>query len=80
MDSTERHICAVIPGVSLDKKEPTSQTFIQLLDGITAKMSYYRFPSEQFLASENNLRSRLARAIFRRGDFTLTSTREEAGS
>jgi tocopherol cyclase len=64
VDSTQRHIYAVIPGVSLDKKERTSHAFIQLLDGTTARMNYFSFPLEQFWASNEKFEIKIGENCF----------------
>ena len=47
----EEAILSVIPGISLSKDGQKQHAFIQLINGKTAKTSYYRFPIEEFFFS-----------------------------
>jgi hypothetical protein len=66
VDPSAKNIFAIIPGVSLDRKQRTSHSFIQVLDGIANKVWYFRFPLEQFWASEEKFEIRVGRNYFSR--------------
>jgi hypothetical protein len=51
VDSCRENILAVIPGVFLSEKEQESHAFIQILDGISHRSYYQRYPLSQFHSS-----------------------------
>lgn len=48
----ELSIFSVIPGISLSRDGKKKHAFVQIIDGITAKTSYYSFPIEDFSFSK----------------------------
>lgn len=61
---------AIIPGVALNR-ESGSEAFIQVLDGITAKAAYHRFPIEAFEASPDTFAVRIGKNHFSRQGLQL---------
>jgi hypothetical protein len=51
VDSKEENIFSIIPGIYLGKHPHTSHSFIQVLQGKTAKYSYIKYPVADFSAS-----------------------------
>lgn len=48
------HIWAVIPGISLTEDGKDNHSFIQIIDGNTAKTWYFRFPAQDFHFSKHH--------------------------
>ena len=48
VDAVGRQKFAIIPGVFLHQKHADRHSFIQVLDGVTGKSTYHRFPFESF--------------------------------
>ena len=67
INKTSNRSIAVIPGVSLGKGSCERHAFIQVIDGQTCQVDYFRFPFDQFQADT----SRFAVAI---GDNYFTDT------
>jgi hypothetical protein len=55
---------AFIPGISLDNKTNTSHAFIQVFNGITLDMQYFRFPITSFKASPSFLDVQIGNSAF----------------
>lgn len=51
VDRSEKHRYAIIPGISRGEDASKDHAFIQLLDGVTGRMVYNRYPVEEFLSS-----------------------------
>jgi len=55
VDSSERHILAVIPGISLgDGAADPGGAFVQILDGISGRTCWFGFPREVFHAARRS--------------------------
>ncbi|HTP08688.1 MAG TPA: hypothetical protein VMP08_10580, partial [Anaerolineae bacterium] len=52
VDAAEQHVHAIIPGVFLGKDRSTSHAFVQVLDGLSGRSTYHRYPLERFAASD----------------------------
>jgi hypothetical protein len=50
IDATRGIVFALIPGVSIRRSKADSHAFIQLINAITGKTEYFRFPFEDFSA------------------------------
>jgi hypothetical protein len=55
---------AVIPGVFHNPDPGLRHAFIQVLDGITSQVSYFRFPVEEFQASSNQFMIKINKNYF----------------
>lgn len=65
---------AIIPGVQLGQD---GHAFIQVLDGVNLKTSYYHFPLEEFWASEREFEVRIAGNQFTLDKIELNTIQEE---
>ncbi len=65
VDAVEQHVHAVIPGVFLGKDRSTSHAFVQVLDGLSGRSTYHRYPLDQFAASDRELDIRVGPNHFR---------------
>jgi tocopherol cyclase len=52
VSNDESSIVSIIPGISLSKKGGKQHAFIQIIDGKTAKTSYFSYPIEAFTFSK----------------------------
>ena len=57
-------ILSIIPGVSLSVNGNEQHAFIQVIDGKTAKTSYYSFPIEKFSFSKNDFAVKIGENYF----------------
>lgn len=64
VDPKEEHLYAFIPGVSLDKKNKTSHSFIQMLDGRTGEAFYFEYPLKEFWASSDIFELKIGKSYF----------------
>ncbi len=71
VDASEQHVHAVIPGVFLGKVQSTSHAFIQVLDGLTGRSTYHRYPLDQFAASDREFDVRVGPNHFRVDGFAI---------
>jgi hypothetical protein len=55
VDASEQIRYAVIPGVFLSEDAAEHHAFVQILDGRTGRVTYHRFPPEEFWAAEGRL-------------------------
>jgi hypothetical protein len=55
---------AVIPGVFYHPDPGLRHAFVQVLDGITSQVTYYRFPVEEFQASQTQYEIRIGNNYF----------------
>ncbi len=65
VDASEQYVHAVIPGVFLGKDRSTSHAFVQVLDGLSGRSTYHRYPLEQFAASDREFDLRVGPNHFR---------------
>jgi len=77
VDAAEQSRCAVIPGLFLGKEVEDSHAFIQVLDGTSGSVAYYRFPPEEFEAARDRFEVRIGKNIFTSEGITLDLTDEE---
>jgi hypothetical protein len=54
VDKSGKNIAAFIVGVALNRKENNSHCFVQFFDGIKEYAHYFRYPIEEFWASESD--------------------------
>ena len=59
VDAAEQHVQAVIPGVFLGQDRSTSHAFVQVLDGLSGRSTYHRYPLDQFVASDREFALRV---------------------
>jgi hypothetical protein len=52
VDSASKNIAAFIVGIALNRKEKSSHCFVQFFDGIKEYAHYFKYPIEEFSASE----------------------------
>lgn len=52
VDETEKHIYAIIPGISISEDKALSHAFIQIIDGVSRDSHYYRYDIEDFKFSK----------------------------
>ncbi|MFO7734729.1 MAG: tocopherol cyclase family protein [bacterium] len=64
-------IIAFIPGISLDKKNKTSHSFIQVLNGITCEYRYINFPENHFKAKTDEFRVSVGKNVFTSNSISL---------
>jgi hypothetical protein len=55
VDAGEQHRLAVIPGIFLSEDPAKHHAFVQFLDGRTGRVTYHRYPAEEFWASEGDV-------------------------
>jgi hypothetical protein len=65
VDAAGQHVQAVIPGVFLGKDRSTSHAFVQVLDGLSGRSTYHRYPLDQFAASDREFDLRVGPNHFR---------------
>ena len=53
IDKTERYIYAIIPGIFIDKDDPSQHAFIQIFDGVNNKSYYYKFQINDFYFNDH---------------------------
>ena len=53
VDPSEQHRYAIIPGVFLSQDPEQAHAFVQVLDGVTGQMTYYRYPATAFSAARD---------------------------
>ena len=68
-------IFSFIPGISLDAGDPHS--FIQIINGITGKTAYVRYPLEAFSCQSGKLEITLGNSVFTRSRLHLDIVSEE---
>ena len=56
IDKNSDNIYAIIPGIALNKRNNSSHSFIQILDGKTAEYHYIRFPIEDFQVEKDSFK------------------------
>ena len=52
VDASEQHRFAVIPGIFVSDEPDKHHAFVQVMDGRTGKVTYHRYPPEEFWAAE----------------------------
>ena len=65
VDAAEQHVQAIIPGVFLGKDRSASHAFVQVLDGLSGRSTYHRYPLDQFAASDREFDVRVGPNHFR---------------
>jgi tocopherol cyclase len=55
VDASGRHRYAIIPGIFLSNDPDQHHAFVQVLDGVTGKVTYHRYPAQSFHAAKNAL-------------------------
>ena len=53
VDAEQRHRLAVIPGIHRGADPGESHAFIQVLEGVSGKAAYHRYPAEAFQAAQD---------------------------
>jgi tocopherol cyclase len=71
VDASEQHVHAVIPGVFLGRDRSISHAFVQVLDGLSGRSTYHRYPLDQFAASEREFDMRVGPNHFRVDGFSI---------
>jgi tocopherol cyclase len=64
-------VLAFIPGVALGNRPEESHSFIQIIDGLTRKSAYYKYPIESFEYSRNEFSVNIAGNRFSRHGLEL---------
>ncbi len=64
VDSMTSRPVAIIPGIILNGGREHSHAFIQVLDGASGKSHYFRFPTDEFSASQDYLDIRIGKNYF----------------
>jgi tocopherol cyclase len=59
IDPSEQHRYAIIPGVFYGEEPEQDHAFVQLLDGMTARVTFQHYPIEQFWASDRSFELRV---------------------
>ena len=75
VDKSEKHIYAIIPGVSFDKKGNT-HSFIMFFDGINATMNYFNFDISDFHYSKEHFSIKICKNSFHQDGFELNIDKE----
>jgi hypothetical protein len=70
-------ILSVIPGISLSETGEEKHAFIQLINGITAQTSYFKFPINQFSFSSNGLELKIGDNYFSKDKLKLNLNNSE---
>jgi hypothetical protein len=65
VDAAEQHVHAIIPGVFLGQDRSASHAFVQVLDGLSGRSTYHRYPLDQFAASDREFDLRVGPNHFR---------------
>ncbi|MBC8098945.1 MAG: hypothetical protein H7Y11_05845 [Armatimonadetes bacterium] len=71
IDASEQHRYAIIPGIFKAIDPAEDHAFIQVLDGMTGKATYHRFPSSAFWAHPEKFEVRIGDNHFRADGITL---------
>ncbi len=83
VDATQAHRYAIIPGISLGGAADGPHSFVQVLDGVSGRTSYHRYPIDAFHADEHTLDVKVGENRFdargltlslKDGDLPLTGT------
>lgn len=74
--SDEKHVWAVIPGVSLGQDQEQSCAFIQVIDGRTNETCYIPYPLSSFRYSRDRFEVRIADNLFSRSGMKLNIRHE----
>ena len=72
-----QHVYAFIPGIALGEAESERYAFIQVIDGMSGRTHFVRYPLEQFEASERNLEVRVGGSTFTESYIALDIDTEE---
>src|SRR6056297_3053394 len=59
-----QHVYAFIPGIALGEAESERYAFIQVIDGMSGRTHFIRYPLEQFEAAEKALEVRVGNSTF----------------
>lgn len=59
-----QHVYAVIPGIALGAEAQERYSFIQIIDGMSGRTHFIRYPLEHFQASEKALEVRIGKSTF----------------
>jgi hypothetical protein len=59
VDASEQYRYAVIPGIFLSDEPDKHHAFVQVMDGVTGRASYHRYPPEAFWAAEGEFDLRI---------------------
>lgn len=71
VDAGEQHRVAVIPGIYKGPTPATSHTFVQVMDGMTGDVAYFRYSLADFHPEANDLDLRIGPNRFRADGITL---------
>ncbi len=71
VDPSENFAYAIIPGVSLDKRNDTSHAFIQVIDARSHQAHYFKFDLAEFSAATDTFNIRIGKSIFSSGEMEL---------
>ena len=55
IDRQKKCVLAVIPGIAIGKSKKDAHAFIQVIDAVSGKAAYHRFPLEAFIADTRKL-------------------------
>lgn len=77
VDASEQHKLAVIPGIFLSDDPARRHAFVQVLDGVSGRVVYHRFPVEQFWAALDAFEIRVGPNAFSRQHMSLQLTSPE---
>ncbi|MFI5382759.1 MAG: tocopherol cyclase family protein [Methanosarcina thermophila] len=64
VDRSEKHAYAVIPGVSLPENPSNSHAFVMFLDARAQRMRYFRYPLNEFSASDKKFELTIGGSFF----------------
>jgi hypothetical protein len=64
IDAPQRTVFALIPGVSIGKSRADSHAFVQLINAVSGKTEYYRFPIDEFSADSRKFDVRIGNNHF----------------
>ncbi len=65
VDASEQHRLAVIPGIYKGLTPATTHAFVQVMDGMSGRVDYFRYPAEAFHAAPNDFDLRIGPNRFR---------------
>lgn len=64
VDSDEKNIYAIIPGISMGQNREESHSFIQIIDGINNSSYYFKYSVDEFKYSKKELHIEIGRNCF----------------
>ena len=77
VDAAEQKRLAIIPGIFLSNDPTRQHSFIQVLDGLTGRATYHRYPAEAFWAAADSFLVRVGQSEFSARGMTLNIQDEQ---